>query len=123
MHKRPKMGARGWEGEMYILVIAVWLLMFAPAFAEDGKPDLRLEWRGQGGQDETQKPDHSVSLGDSVTSSTRIGFSVVPVVNQIRTYWWCSPPRTGRQRMVPASLTARETGASFSKDKCVLISL
>ena len=47
----------------------------------------------------------------------------VPVVNQIRTYWWCSPPRTGRQRMVPVSLTARETGASFSKDKCVLISL
>jgi uncharacterized protein (DUF983 family) len=47
----------------------------------------------------------------------------VPVVNQLRTYWWCSPPRTGRQRMVPASLTARETGASFSKDKCVLISL
>src|ERR1700676_5374722 len=35
---------------------------------------------------------------------------LVPVVNQIRTYWWCSPPRTGRQRMVPASLTARETG-------------
>src|SRR5258706_15918848 len=27
----------------------------------------------------------------------------VPVVNQIRTYWWCSPPRTGRQRMVPAT--------------------
>ena len=49
--------------------------------------------------------------------------ALVPVVNQIRTYWWCSPPRTGRQRMVPASLTARETGASFSKDKCVLISL
>jgi len=47
----------------------------------------------------------------------------VAVVNQIRTYWWCSPPRTGRQRMVPASSTARETGASFSKDKCVLISL
>src|SRR3981189_767339 len=22
----------------------------------------------------------------------------VPVVNQIRIYWWCSPPRTGRQR-------------------------
>src|ERR1700688_4671821 len=49
--------------------------------------------------------------------------ALVPVVNQIRTYWWCSPPRTGRQRMVPASLTARETGASFSNDKCVLISL
>jgi redox-sensitive bicupin YhaK (pirin superfamily) len=25
----------------------------------------------------------------------------VPVVNQIRTYWWCSPPRVGRQRMLP----------------------
>jgi hypothetical protein len=51
------------------------------------------------------------------------GAMAVPVVNQIRTYWWCSPPRTGRQRMVPASLTARETGASFSKDKCVRTSL
>src|SRR5258708_10370616 len=40
------------------------------------KPDLGLEWRGQGGQCETQKPDHSASLGDSVTPSTRIGFSV-----------------------------------------------
>src|SRR5713101_4188736 len=49
--------------------------------------------------------------------------AVVPVVNQLRTYWGCSPPRTGRQRMVPASLTARETGASFSKDKCVRTSL
>src|ERR1700724_1679460 len=39
------------------------------------KPDLRLEWRGQGGQNETQKPDHSASLGDSITSSTRIAFS------------------------------------------------
>jgi len=44
---------------------------------------------------------------------------LVPVVNQIRTYWWCSPPRTGRQRMRPARSTVRETGASFSKDKCV----
>src|ERR1035437_10472452 len=40
------------------------------------KPQLRLEWRGQDGQDETQKPYHSASLGDSVTSSTRIEFSV-----------------------------------------------
>src|ERR1700692_4166272 len=49
--------------------------------------------------------------------------SAVPVVNQIRTYWWCSPPRTGRQRMLPARSTARETGASFSKDRCVRTSL
>ena len=34
------------------------------------KPHLRLEWRGQGGQDETEKPDHFVSLGDSIASST-----------------------------------------------------
>ncbi len=48
---------------------------------------------------------------------------LVPVANQIRTYWWCSPPRTGRQRMLPARSTARETGASFSKDRCVRASL
>src|SRR5229473_843574 len=40
------------------------------------KPQLRLERRGQGGQDETQKPYHSASLGDSVISSTRMEFSV-----------------------------------------------
>ena len=40
------------------------------------KPHLRLERRGQDGQDETQKPDHSASLGDSVGSSTRIRFLV-----------------------------------------------
>src|ERR1700686_574725 len=40
------------------------------------KPQLRLEWRGQDGQNETEQPDHSASLGDSVPSSTRIEFSV-----------------------------------------------
>src|SRR5260370_22231164 len=40
------------------------------------KPALRLEWQGQHGQDETEQPDHSTSLGDSITSSTRIRFSV-----------------------------------------------
>jgi hypothetical protein len=40
------------------------------------KAQLRLEWRGQDGQNETDQPDHSVSLGDSITSSTRIRFSV-----------------------------------------------
>ena len=43
----------------------------------------------------------------------------VPVDNQIRTYWWCSPPRIGRQRICPARSTARENGASFCKDRCV----
>jgi hypothetical protein len=40
------------------------------------KPALRLEWRGQDGQSETEQPDHSASLGDSITLSTRIRFSV-----------------------------------------------
>jgi hypothetical protein len=40
------------------------------------KPQLRLEWRGQDGKSETEQPDHSTSLGDSITSSTQIGFSV-----------------------------------------------
>jgi len=40
------------------------------------KPQLRLERRGQDGQNETEQPDHSVSLGDSITSSTQIRFSV-----------------------------------------------
>jgi len=40
------------------------------------KPNLRLERRGQDGQNETEQPDHSASLGDSITSSTRIRFSV-----------------------------------------------
>src|ERR1700745_1369667 len=40
------------------------------------KPHLRLDWRGQDGQDETQKPDHFASLDDSIKSSTRMRFSV-----------------------------------------------
>jgi len=40
------------------------------------KPQLRLEWQGQDGQSETEEPDHPASLGDSITSSTQIGFSV-----------------------------------------------
>src|ERR1700687_1936043 len=47
----------------------------------------------------------------------------VPAENQIRTYWWCSPPRIWRQRICPARSMARENGASFSKDECVRISL
>src|SRR6476646_10151915 len=40
------------------------------------QPDLRLEWRGQDRQDKTREPDHSASSGDSITSATRIRFSV-----------------------------------------------
>ena len=37
---------------------------------------LRLKWQGQDGQKETEQPDHSVSLSDFTTSSTRIRLSV-----------------------------------------------
>jgi hypothetical protein len=40
------------------------------------KPQLRLEWRGQHGQNETEQPDHSASLGDSITASNQTRFSV-----------------------------------------------
>lgn len=40
------------------------------------KPQLRLEGRGQDGQNEAEQPGPPANLGDSVTSSTRIGFSV-----------------------------------------------
>ena len=40
------------------------------------EPQLRLEWRGQDGQNEPEQPDHSTSLGDSITASTRMRFSV-----------------------------------------------
>jgi hypothetical protein len=40
------------------------------------KPDLRLEGRGQESHDETHELDHSASLDNSITSATRIRFSV-----------------------------------------------
>jgi SAM-dependent methyltransferase len=39
-------------------------------------PQLRLEWRGQDGQNQTEQPEHSASFGYSITSLTQIRFSV-----------------------------------------------
>src|ERR1700738_4446163 len=36
---------------------------------------LRLEWRGQHGQNKTDQRDHRASLADSIVQQTRIGFS------------------------------------------------
>jgi hypothetical protein len=47
------------------------------------KPQLRLEWRGEDGQSETEQPNHSASLGDSITPSTRITFSVHTSANML----------------------------------------
>ena len=63
------------------------------------KPQLRLEWRGQDGQNETEQPDHSASLGDSITSSTRIRFSVHTGQNK-RPQRGAEAEVTGRKRFV-----------------------
>src|SRR5260370_7776327 len=42
------------------------------------KPQLRPERRGQHGQNETEQPDHSTSLADSIPPSIRIGLPVHP---------------------------------------------
>src|SRR5713101_2951652 len=57
------------------------------------KPQLRLEWQGQDGQHETEQPDHSASLCDSITSSTWIRFSVHTGVRSMRPE--SSPARHG----------------------------
>jgi hypothetical protein len=46
------------------------------------KPQLRLDWRGQDGQSETDSPIILPALGDSITSSTRIRFSVHTTVRK-----------------------------------------
>src|SRR5260221_4922214 len=69
------------------------------------KPQLRLEWRGEDGQNETEQPDHSASLGDSITSSTRIGVSVHTAV-QLR-QGKLQDPATDHQN---ARTTARGSG-------------
>src|SRR5258708_3485559 len=64
------------------------------------KPQLRLQRRGQHGQNETEQPDHSTSLGDSITASTRIRFSVHTRRRADRSRW--SGQRTGPWRQCPA---------------------
>jgi hypothetical protein len=77
------------------------------------KPQLRLEWRGQDGQNETEQPDHSASLGDSITSSTRIRFSVhTPIygirrINGIRRRFHSVTAESAISRFGAASFTAR----------------
>src|SRR5271163_184799 len=64
------------------------------------KPQLRLERRGQDGQNETEQPNHSASLGDSITSSTRIEFLVYTTgVPSVRRFKFTGNP-TSRFRFV-----------------------
>src|ERR1022692_4343049 len=71
------------------------------------KPQLRLERRGQDGQNETEQPDHSASLGDSITSSTQIRFSV-HTADAIPPRADCSPP-VHRQMAAEPSFAACKT--------------
>jgi hypothetical protein len=57
------------------------------------EPHLRLEWRGQDGQNETEQPDHSANLGDSITASTRIRFSVHTAATRIAKHRWLPSER------------------------------
>jgi hypothetical protein len=65
------------------------------------KPQLRLEWRGQDGQNETEQPDHFASLGDSITSSTQIRFSVHTGPRQIAARAMYKIPPINEQRAKP----------------------
>src|SRR5258707_2624306 len=67
------------------------------------KPQLRLEWRGQDGQSEIEQPDHSASLGDSITSSTRMTFSVHTTI------CWTKPARRNVVPIEDARTPVRET--------------
>jgi hypothetical protein len=77
------------------------------------KPELRLEWRGQDGQNETEQPDHSASLGDSITSSTRIRFSVHtgPIVIEIEYRVDSGSARTFYGLMQQVQLNRQRNGA------------
>src|SRR5229473_4888457 len=50
------------------------------------KPAVRLEWRGQNGQNEADQRYHCANLADSITSSTRIRFSVYTVIRASPTF-------------------------------------
>src|ERR1700759_2000649 len=67
------------------------------------KPQLRLDWRGQDGQNETEQPDHSPNLGDSITASTRMRFSV-PI----------SIPLAGRSAVARKSSSPSPTRLKFN---------
>src|SRR6266571_3498603 len=55
------------------------------------------------------------ALGQLVQDIRRL----VQSETQTRTYWWCSPPKSGTGTMRPAFRTVRGIGASFCSDRCV----
>src|ERR1700731_111289 len=90
------------------------------------KPQHRPEWRGQDGQNETEQPDHSTSLGDSITSSTRIRFSVHRVFYahppdqpaKLRLDLWPPSPSTRFPTPVAAKASPVPTHERLGPDDC-----
>src|SRR6202048_1052422 len=74
------------------------------------KPQLRLEWRGQDGQSEIEQPDHSANLGDSITTSTRIGFRYTQVCSIVT-----SPHAGTNVQLWPLAGRARTTRRPLAK--------
>src|ERR1700739_3595399 len=68
------------------------------------KPQFRFEWRGQDVHNETEQPNHSASLRDSVTSSTRIGCAVH--TGGIAPLYMRAVSNTGESPILCASATA-----------------
>src|ERR1700724_2867771 len=74
--------------------------------------------RGQDGQSEIEPPNHSASLGDSITSSTRIRFSVhttaqteSPLATISATIRALSSSLHFRRRPAPVKTSSRRTGS------------
>src|ERR1700686_4945119 len=87
------------------------------------KPQLRLEWQRQDGQHETEQPDHSASLGDSITSSTRIRFSVHTRVSKAGRRNWRLPGSGADddavgQPLAPVPRSGRQPGQFLCADQC-----
>ena len=58
---------------------------YSTAFSTSSR-NFDLNGEGQDGKSETERPDHSTSLGDSITSSTQIGFSAHTGIELARRY-------------------------------------
>src|ERR1700746_3536831 len=72
------------------------------------KPQLRLEWRDQDGQNEKEQPYHSASLGDSIAPSRRIGFSVHMSLPRSRLSRDRAPSLPGSASLSPVSSMAQK---------------
>ena len=109
---------------VWLAVVVVAFLVLLVKVANRGSPELemiagqRFATRANVSEpDTTGRPVLAGSLparaAFSADSNAGRPRATPPTANQIRAYWWCSPPRIARQRMRPAVSTARDIGASL----------